>query len=90
MKIIKKLDENFKIQDTGIQYVKAWNKTMGHARQELKIDNDNKTFERGNFTFVSDHLFSNAQRYEDLIDELREKGYKEIKSGYQSLRRGSR
>ena len=49
--------------------------------QELRIDNDKKTFERGNFTMGKpDKKTKNRQEFEDVVDELKKLGYKEIPS----------
>ena len=84
------LKEEFSPNESGIQSVKVYN-PYNYTIQELRIDNDAKTFERGNFTMGKpDKKFKNRQQYEDLVDQLKELGYTEISSDYQSLRNKSR
>lgn len=84
------LDEAFKPSDSGIQSVKIYN-PYNYTIQELRVDNDNKTFERGNFTAgKADKKVKNRQEYEDIVDSLKELGYTEIKSDYRSLRNKTR
>ena len=85
-----KLGEAFKPSNSGIQSVKCYN-PYNYTIQELRVDNDNKTFERGNFTAgKADKKTKNRQEYEDIVDTLKELGYTEIKSGYRSMRNKSR
>lgn len=80
----------FKPSDTGIQSVKCYNR-YNYTIQELRVDNDNKTFERGDFTFgIPDKGVKNRQEFEDIVDSLKELGYTEIKSDYHSMRNKSR
>ena len=89
-KIDGELSEAFTPDESGIQSVKVYNQ-YNYTIQELRIDNDAKTFERGNFTMGKpDKKFKNRQQYEDLVDQLKELGYTEISSDYQSLRNKSR
>ncbi len=82
--------EAFKPEDSGVQSVKVYNQ-YNYTIQELRIDNDAKTFERGNFTMGRpDKKFKNRQQYEDVVDQLKELGYTEVGSDYQSLRNKSR
>ena len=84
------LKEAFKPSDSGIQSVKCYNR-YNYTIQELRVDNDNKTFERGNFTAgKADKKTQNRQEYEDIVDSLKELGYTEIKSDYRSLRNKTR
>lgn len=84
------VDESFKPTESGIQSVKVYN-PYNYTIQELRIDNDNKTFERGNFTIGKpDKKTKNRQEYEDVVDQLKELGYTEIKSDYRSLRNKTR
>jgi hypothetical protein len=84
------MDEAFKPTDSGIQSVKCYNR-YNYTIQELRVDNDNKTFERGNFTAgKADKKVKNRQEYEDIVDTLKELGYTEIKSDYRSLRNKTR
>ena len=84
------VDEAFKPTDSGIQSVKVYN-PYNYTIQELRVDNDNKTFERGNFTAgKADKKVKNRQEYEDIVDSLKELGYTEIKSDYRSLRNKTR
>lgn len=84
------VNEAFKPADSGVQSVKVYNQ-YNYTIQELRIDNDNHTFERGNFTMGKpDKKFKNRQQYEDVVDQLKELGYTEVSSGYQSLRNKSR
>ena len=88
--ITENLKEAFKPSDSGIQSVKCYNR-YNYTIQELRVDNDNKTFERGNFTAgKADKKTKNRQEYEDIVDSLKELGYTEIKSGYNSMRNKSR
>ena len=83
-------EESFKPSDTGIQSVKCYNQ-HNYTIQELRVDNDNKTFERGDFTFGKpDKKTKNRQEFEDIVDSLKELGYTEIKSDYHSMRNKSR
>ena len=83
-------EESFKPSDTGIQSVKCYNQ-HNYTIQELRVDNDNKTFERGDFTFGKpDKKTKNRQEFEDIVDSLKELGYTEIKSDYRSMRNKSR
>ena len=85
-----KLGEAFKPSNSGIQSVKCYN-PYNYTIQELRVDNDNKTFERGNFTAgKADKKTKNRQEYEDIVDTLKELGYTEIKSDYRSMRNKSR
>lgn len=84
------ITEAFKPSDSGIQSVKCYNR-FNYTIQELRVDNDNKTFERGNFTAGKpDKKTKNRQEFEDVVDTLKELGYTEIKSGYNSMRNKSR
>ena len=84
------IDEAFKPTESGIQSVKCYNR-YNYTIQELRVDNDNKTFERGNFTAgKADKKTQNRQEYEDIVDSLKELGYTEIKSDYRSLRNKTR
>jgi hypothetical protein len=84
------VDEAFKPSNSGIQSVKVYN-PYNYTIQELRVDNDNKTFERGNFTAgKADKKVKNRQEYEDIVDTLKELGYTEIKSDYRSLRNKTR
>ena len=84
------VSEAFTPNESGIQSVKVYNQ-YNYTIQELRIDNDAKSFERGNFTMGKpDKKFKNRQQYEDLVDQLKELGYTEISSDYQSLRNKSR
>ena len=84
------VNEAFKPAESGVQSVKVYNQ-YNYTIQELRIDNDNHTFERGNFTMGRpDKKFKNRQQYEDVVDQLKELGYTEIGSDYQSLRNKSR
>ena len=90
----KPLDEatyprHFKLGEKQIQYVKVYNQ-YGYTIQEIRIDNDAKTFERGNFSIGHDKAYKNRQAYEDFIEELVEMGYKEIPSDYRCLRNKTR
>lgn len=86
----KRLGESFKPSDSGIQSVKCYNR-YNYTIQELRVDNDNKTFERGNFTAgKADKKTKNRQEFEDIVDTLKELGYTEIKSDYRSMRNKSR
>lgn len=86
----KSVDEAFKPTESGIQSVKVYN-PYNYTIQELRVDNDNKTFERGNFTAgKADKKTKNRQEYEDIVDSLKELGYNEIKSDYRSLRNKTR
>lgn len=88
--VTENLKEAFKPSDSGIQSVKCYNR-YNYTIQELRVDNDNKTFERGNFTAgKADKKVKNRQEYEDIVDSLKELGYTEIKSGYNSMRNKSR
>ena len=70
--------------------VKVYNQ-YNYTIQELRIDNDKKTFERGNFTMGKpDKKTKNRQEFEDVVDELKKLGYKEIPSDYHSLRNKTR
>ena len=85
-----RVDEAFKPSESGIQSVKVYNQ-YNYTIQELRVDNDNKTFERGNFTAgKADKKVKNRQEYEDIIDNLKKLGYEEIPSDYRSLRNKSR
>jgi hypothetical protein len=89
-KIDGDLAEAFSPNESGVQSVKVYNQ-YNYTIQELRIDNDAKSFERGNFTMGKpDKKFKNRQQYEDLVDQLKELGYTEISSDYQSLRNKSR
>jgi hypothetical protein len=84
------VNEAFKPAESGVQSVKVYNQ-YNYTIQELRIDNDNHTFERGNFTMGKpDKKFKNRQQYEDVVDQLKELGYTEVGSDYQSLRNKSR
>lgn len=84
------MQEAFKPAETGIQSVKCYNQ-YNYTRQELRVDNDNKTFERGQFTMGKpDKKTKNRQEFEDIVDSLIELGYTEIKSEYKSMRNKSR
>ena len=84
------INEAFKPTESGTQSVKCYNR-YNYTIQELRVDNDNKTFERGNFTAgKADKKTQNRQEYEDIVDSLKELGYTEIKSGYNSMRNKSR
>lgn len=86
----KKLGESFNPANRGIQYVKCYNQ-YNYTIQELRVDNDNKTFERGQFTMGKpDKKTKNRQEFEDIVDTLKELGYTEIKSDYHSMRNKSR
>ena len=86
----KRLSESFKPASRGIQSVKCYNQ-YNYTIQELRIDNDNKTFERGDFTMGKpDKKTKNRQEFEDIVDTLKELGYTEIKSDYRSMRNKSR
>ena len=66
-----RFDEAFKPTDSGIQSVKCYNR-YNYTIQELRVDNDNKTFERGNFTAgKADKKVKNRQEYEDIVDSLK-------------------
>ena len=85
-----RLGEAFKPSDSGIQSVKCYNQ-YNYTIQELRVDNDNKTFERGQFTMGKpDKKTKNRQEFEDIVDTLKELGYTEIKSDYRSMRNKSR
>lgn len=82
--------EAFKPKADGIQSVKVYNQ-YNYTIQELRIDNDKKTFERGNFTMGKpDKKTKNRQEFEDIVDELKKLGYEEIPSDYNSLRNKTR
>ena len=83
------LQRNFMLVDNKIQYVNVQNQ-YNYTIQEIRIDNENKTFERGNFSIGHDKAYKNRQVYEDFIDNLKEMGYTEIPSDYKSLRNKSR
>lgn len=86
----RKVEEAFKPSDSGIQSVKCYNQ-YGYTRQELRVDNDAKTFQRGNFTAGKpDKKTKNRQEFEDVVDTLKDLGYTEIKSDYKSMRNKSR
>ena len=88
--VTENLEESFKPSDSGIQSVKCYNR-YNYTIQELRVDNDNKTFERGNFTAgKADKKTKNRQEFEDIVDTLKELGYTEIKSDYRSMRNKSR
>ena len=88
--IAGKVNEAFKPAKSGIQSAKVYNR-YNYTIQELRINNDDKTFERGNFTASKpDKKFTNRQEYEDLVDTLKSMGYNEIDSDYQSLRNKTR
>lgn len=88
--VTENLKEAFKPSDSGIQSVKCYNR-YNYTIQELRVDNDNKTFERGNFTAgKADKKTKNRQEFEDIVDTLKELGYTEIKSDYRSMRNKSR
>lgn len=90
LKEMDNLDEAFKPSNSGIQSVKCYNR-YNYTIQELRVDNDNKTFERGNFTAgKADKKTKNRQEFEDVVDTLKELGYTEIKSDYRSMRNKSR
>lgn len=90
LKEMDNLDEAFKIGSNDIQNVKVYNQ-YNYTIQELRIDNREKTFERGNFSMGKpDKKVKNRQEYEDIVDKLKEMGYKEIPSDYHSLRNRSR
>ena len=80
---------NFKLGENDIQYVKVYNQ-YNYTIQEIRIDNVNKTFERGNFSIGHDKAFKNRQVYEDFIDGLKEQGYTEIPSDYRCLKNKTR
>lgn len=80
---------NFKLGENKIQYVKVYNQ-YGYTIQEIRIDNEKKTFERGNFSIGHDRAYKNRQVYEDFIDNLKEQGYTEIPSDYRCLRNKTR
>lgn len=85
-----KLGEAFKPSNSGIQSVKCYNR-YNYTIQELRVDNDKKTFERGQFTIGKpDKKTKNRQEFEDIVDTLKELGYTEIKSDYRSMRNKSR
>ena len=84
------IEESFKPSDSGIQSVKCYNR-YNYTIQELRVDNDNKTFERGNFTAgKADKKTHNRQEFEDIVDSLIKLGYTEIKSDYKSMRNKTR
>lgn len=88
--VTENLKEAFKPSNSGIQSVKCYNQ-YNYTIQELRVDNDNKTFERGNFTMGKpDKKVKNRQEFEDIVDILKELGYTEIKSDYRSLRNKTR
>lgn len=88
--VTENLKESFKPANRGIQYVKCYNQ-YNYTIQELRVDNDNKTFERGQFTMGKpDKKTKNRQEFEDIVDNLKELGYTEIKSDYRSMRNKSR
>lgn len=90
LKEMNNLDEAFKPSDSGIQSVKVYNQ-YNYTIQELRIDNDKKTFERGNFTMGKpDKKTKNRQEFEDIVDELKKLDYEEIPSDYHSLRNKTR
>ncbi len=80
---------HFKLGENDIQYVKVYNQ-YGYTIQEIRIDNANKTFERGNFSIGHDKAYKNRQVYEDFIEELKAQGYTEIPSDYRCLRNKTR
>lgn len=80
----------FKLGANDIQNVKVYNQ-YGYTIQEVRINNRDKTFERGTFSMGRpDIKLKNRQQYEDVIDELKNQGYTEVPSDYQSLRNKSR
>lgn len=84
------IEEAFKPSNSGIQSVKCYNR-YNYTIQELRIDNDNKTFERGQFTMGKpDKKTKNRQEFEDIVDSLVELGYTEIKSDYRTMRNKTR
>ena len=84
------LSEGFKIGSQDIQSVKVYN-PYNYTIQELRINNRDKTFERGNFTmWKADKKTHNKQEYEDIVDKLKDMGYTEIPSDYRSLRNKTR
>ena len=84
------MTEAFKPKADGIQSVKVYN-AYNYTIQELRIDNDKKTFERGNFTMGKpDKKTKNRQEFEDIVDELKKLGYEEVSSDYHSLRNKTR
>ena len=86
----KPVDEAFNPSDNGIQSVKCYNQ-YNYTIQELRVDNDNKTFERGQFTAGKpDKKTKNRQEFEDIVDSLKKLGYTEVKSDYRSMRNKSR
>lgn len=90
LKEMDNLNESFKPSDSGIQSVKCYNR-YNYTIQELRVDNDNKTFERGQFTVGKpDKKTKNRQEFEDIVDSLKELGYTEIESEYKSMRNKSR
>lgn len=80
---------NFKLGENAIQYVKVYNQ-YGYTIQEIRIDNEKKTFERGNFSIGHDKAFKNRQVYEEFIDGLKAQGYTEIPSDYRCLKNKTR
>ena len=88
--VTENLKEAFKPSGSGIQSVKCYNR-YNYTIQELRIDNDNKTFERGQFTTGKpDKKTKNRQEFEDIVDSLTALGYTEIKSDYRSMRNKTR
>lgn len=84
------LKEAFKIGTNDIQTVKVYN-PYNYTIQELRINNRDKTFERGNFTMGKpDKKTHNKQEYEDVVDKLKDMGYSEVPSDYKSLRNKTR
>jgi hypothetical protein len=87
---IKVTNEAFKPSSSGVQSVKCYNR-YNYTIQELRVDNDKKTFERGNFTMGKpDKKVKNRQEFEDIVDNLKKLGYNEIGSDYKSMRNKSR
>lgn len=80
----KKLNEGMKsfLRDLGkddIQYFTLYNK-FNYTLWQLRIDNKNKTYQKGQFTFGDRYSTQNGAEARRLIKELENKGYKEIKS----------
>ncbi len=62
-----------------IQYMGIKNQ-FNYDIDQVKIDNKNKTFERGMFKILhKDDYFKTKKAYYNYLDDLKLKGYKEVK-----------
>jgi hypothetical protein len=85
-----KFPRGFKLGSHDIQNMIVRN-PYNYTIQELRINNRDKTFERGEFSMGrADIELKNRQEYEDIVDLIKDAGYTEVPSDYRSLRNKTR